>query len=65
MSQQIKALFEKVGPRYSVRINVKLTTEVRKTLPQKLALDPEKLGARKIARIDRTDGLKMALDDGA
>jgi alpha-D-glucose phosphate-specific phosphoglucomutase len=65
LKEQIDALFDKVGPLYSVRVNLKLTPEVEKRFPRKLAQDPEKLDSRKIARIDRTDGLKMILEDGS
>jgi alpha-D-glucose phosphate-specific phosphoglucomutase len=65
LKQQIDTLFDKVGPLYSVRVNLKLTPEVEKRLPAKLAQDPETLDSHKIARLDRTDGLKMILEDGS
>ncbi len=65
LRQQIDALFDKVGPLYSIRINVKLTPEVRLTLPEKLKRDPDSLGKRKVARVDRTDGLKLTFEDGS
>jgi alpha-D-glucose phosphate-specific phosphoglucomutase len=65
LKQQIDTLFDKVGPLYSVRVNLKLTPEVEKRLPGKLARDPERLDSHKIARLDRTDGLKMILEDGS
>jgi len=63
--QQLAALFDKTGPRYPVRINLKLTPEISRSLPSKLARDPEKLGSQKIARLDRSDGLKMIMADGS
>ncbi len=65
LQQQIQALFDKVGPLYSIRINMKLTPEVSRTLPEKLKQDPDSLNHRKVARVDRTDGLKLAFEDGA
>lgn len=65
LKEQIDTLFDKVGPLYSVRVNFRLTPELHKSFPGKLAQDPEKLDSRKIARIDRTDGLKMILEDGS
>ena len=65
LRQQIDALFDKVGPLYSIRLNVKLTPEVSRTLPEKLKQDPQSLGRRKVARVDRTDGLKLTFEDGS
>jgi len=65
LRQQIDRLFNKVGPLYSIRINVKLTPEVSRTLPEKLKLDPQRLDKRKVARVDRTDGLKLTFEDGS
>ncbi len=65
VKQQLQALFDKVGPSYSVRINLSLTPDVQKRLADKLQRDWDQLDAHKIARIDRTDGLKMICTDGA
>lgn len=65
LRQQINALFDKVGPLYSVRINVKLSPEVSRSLAEKLKSDPTRLDTRKVARVDRLDGLKMTLEDGS
>ncbi|HEV2424626.1 MAG TPA: phosphoglucomutase/phosphomannomutase family protein [Terriglobia bacterium] len=63
--QQIDRLFDKTGPVYSIRINVRLTPEVSRTLPEKLKLDLERVEKRKVARVDRTDGLKLTFEDGS
>jgi alpha-D-glucose phosphate-specific phosphoglucomutase len=65
LRQQIDALFDKVGPLYSIRLDVKLTSEVSRTLPEKLKQDPDSLGRRKVGKVDRTDGLKLTFQDGS
>jgi alpha-D-glucose phosphate-specific phosphoglucomutase len=65
IQRQLKDLFDKTGPRYPVRINLKLTKAISRELPSKLQRDPDKLGSQKIVRLDRTDGLKMILADGS
>jgi hypothetical protein len=61
VGQQIKALFDKVGQRCSVRIKVKLTDEVSKSLPQKLPRDPKKLGSQKLLALTAPMGLRWRL----
>lgn len=65
LKQQLAALFDKVGPCYSVRINLSLTPEVKERLLDKLRRDWEEFGTRKVTKIDRTDGLKMMRADGS
>lgn len=65
VKQQLDALFKKVGPCYTVRINLSLAPDVQKRLVGKLKRDWEKLDSEKVARIDRTDGLKMIREDGS
>ena len=61
VKQQIQELFRKVGSYYSERINLKLDASAQKRLVQKLKADPAQFEGRAIARIDRTDGLKMVM----
>lgn len=65
VKKQLEALFKKVGPCYSVRINLSLAPDVLKRLLGKLARDWDKFDSQKVARIDRTDGLKMIREDGS
>jgi phosphoglucomutase len=65
IKQQLAALFKKVGAFYPVRINFHLEPKVQKRLLDKLGRDWEKFDSRKVTKIDRTDGLKMILEDGA
>lgn len=63
VKQQLAALFKKVGAVENVRINLRLERDVQKRLLEKLERDWEKFDSRPIRKIDRTDGLKMILDD--
>ncbi len=65
VKQQLEALFKKVGPVATTRINLHLEPEVQKRVLEKLRHDWEKFDSRKVVNIDRTDGLKMILADGS
>lgn len=62
---QIEALFKKVGPYYSERINLRLKPDVQKRLAEKLKTGWDKLDSRRVSAVDRTDGLKMVREDGS
>ncbi|MGH9404096.1 MAG: phosphoglucomutase/phosphomannomutase family protein [Terriglobia bacterium] len=63
--EQIAALFKKVGPYYSDRVNLHLKPDVQKRLLEKLKTGWEKFDSRKVTQVDRTDGLKMICEDGS
>ncbi|MGH9325334.1 MAG: phosphoglucomutase/phosphomannomutase family protein [Terriglobia bacterium] len=65
LRQQLDALFKKVGPYYSERVNMHLKPDVQKKVLEKLKTDWEHFDSRKVVRIDRTDGLKMMCEDGS
>ncbi len=65
IKQQLEALFQKVGPCHTVRINLSLEPDVKKKLLEKLKHDWDRFDSEKVARVDRTDGLKMILGDGS
>ncbi|MBZ5564156.1 MAG: phosphoglucomutase/phosphomannomutase family protein [Acidobacteriia bacterium] len=65
VKQQLEALFKKVGPVATTRINLHLEPEVQKRVLEKLRRDCDKFDSRKVVNIDRTDGLKMILADGS
>jgi alpha-D-glucose phosphate-specific phosphoglucomutase len=62
---QLRELFAKVGSYYPVRENFRLTPAVKAKFTEKLKADPAELSGRKVAKIVRTDGLKLILDDGS
>jgi phosphoglucomutase len=62
---QLKELFAKVGSFYPVRENFRLTPEVKAAFTEKLKTDPTELSGRKVAKVVRTDGLKLIFEDGS
>lgn len=65
VGEQIDALFKKVGPYYSERANLRLKPDVQKRLMEKLKGRWDRFDSLKVASVDRTDGLKMILEDGS
>jgi alpha-D-glucose phosphate-specific phosphoglucomutase len=65
LGAQLQELFAKVGSFYPVRENFRLTAERKAAFTEKLKTDPAELSGRKVARIVRTDGLKLVLEDGS
>ncbi|MEO6829351.1 MAG: phosphoglucomutase/phosphomannomutase family protein, partial [Acidobacteriaceae bacterium] len=65
LGDQLQALFAKVGSYYPVRENFHLTAEAKNKFTRKLKTDPTELAGRKVAKIVRTDGLKLIFGDGA
>lgn len=64
IGEQLHDLFRRVGrPYWPVRVNSHFAPEVIATLPQRFAVAIKEFGGRKIARTDRTDGLKFVFDD--
>lgn len=62
---QLREMFAKVGSFYPVRENFRLTPEAMAAFTEKLKADPKELSGRKVAKIVRTDGLKLILEDGS
>jgi phosphomannomutase len=62
----IEELFGKVGPHYYDRVDIEMSaqerTEVESRLPE---LRPERIAGLAVTGIDRTDGLRFKLEDGA
>jgi len=65
LAAQLKELFAKVGSFYPVRENFRLTTAGMAAFTEKLKADPTELSGRKVAKIVRTDGLKLIFADGS
>jgi phosphomannomutase len=61
---QFREWFAKVGSCCPVRENFCLTPEVKAKFTEKLKADPTELGGRKVAKVVRTGGLKLILNDG-
>ena len=65
LGKQLANLFAKVGSFYTLRENFRLTPEVKEKLTEKLRLDPREFDGIKVAKVVRTDGLKLVLADGS
>lgn len=64
--EQLFDLFKRVGRQYwPIRVNLHLAPDVQARVPDKLRADPKEFAGRRIAKIDRIDGLQMTFDDGA
>jgi phosphoglucomutase len=65
MQELLRELFGKVGSFYPMRENFRLTPEVKEKFTKKVTADPKDFSGRKVAKVVRTDGLKLILDDGS
>ena len=65
LSRQLEALFHKVGSYYPGRWNVPLTEPVRIRFTERSREEYSSLEGRRVARTDRTDGLKLIFEDGS
>ena len=65
MQELLRELFGKVGSFYPVRENFRLTPEVKEKFTKKVTVDPTDFSGRKVAKVVRTDGLKLILADGS
>jgi phosphomannomutase len=66
LGQQLRDLFKRVGREFwPIRVNLHLSPDVQARVPEKLRGDGKKFAGRRVAKTDRTDGLKMIFDDGA
>ncbi|MFQ5926371.1 MAG: phosphoglucomutase/phosphomannomutase family protein [Terriglobia bacterium] len=65
LREQLAALFRKVGPYYPVRINLRLEADVEQRFVRQLKRDPARFNGKKVAAINRLDGLKLILEDGS
>ena len=65
LSEQLEELYQRVGRLEAGRIGVRLTPEVQAALTDKLQQEPTAIGGRRIARTNRTDGVKFIFADGS
>lgn len=65
LTEQLTALYARVGRVESGRIGVRLTPELVQALPEKLRRDPADIGGRKVERTNRLDGVKFIFADGS
>ncbi|MGE5113720.1 MAG: phosphoglucomutase/phosphomannomutase family protein [Acidobacteriaceae bacterium] len=65
LGAQLKELFVKVGSFFPERQNFRLTDEEKTKFTGKLQTNPADFAGHKVAKVVRTDGLKLVLDDGS
>ena len=65
LSEQLEALYRRVGRLEGGRIGVRLTSELQIALSAKLQIDPSEVGGRRVVRVNRTDGVKFIFADGS
>jgi phosphoglucomutase len=63
LQSQLQRLFDQVGSFYPRRANFRLTPEVQRKFTGKLKAEPREFFGHKVAKIVRTDGLKLVMDD--
>lgn len=66
LGEMLKELFRKDGELYSERVGIQLTPDVKARLAARLAAEvPERIGERRVASVNRLDGVKYIFDDGS
>ena len=66
LREQLAALFRKVGAEFwPLRANLHLAADVQARTLERLRTDPKEFAGRRVAKINRTDGLKLIFDDGS
>jgi phosphomannomutase len=65
LAEQLRALFKKVGAEFwPVRVNLHLAADVQARLLERLKKDFKEFLGRRVAKEDRTDGLKLIFANG-
>ncbi|MDQ3907298.1 MAG: phosphoglucomutase/phosphomannomutase family protein, partial [Acidobacteriota bacterium] len=65
LTEQLEGIYARVGRLEAKRIGVRLTPEVAASLKEKLAREPKEIGGRRVASVNRTDGVKFLFWDGS
>jgi phosphoglucomutase len=65
LKEMLEHLYEQVGRVVNGRIGVKLTPELHENLSSKLAADMQTFAGRRVATVDRIDGVKIIFEDGS
>ncbi len=65
LTEQLNALYARVGKVESGRIGVSLTPELMSRLSEKLSEEPSDIGGRRIEQTNRLDGVKFIFADGS
>ncbi len=66
LAQQLQDLFRRVGREFwPIRVNLHLPAEVQAKVPDRLRADCKEFAGRRVASINRLDGMKLLFDDGS
>ncbi|HVG30917.1 MAG TPA: phosphoglucomutase/phosphomannomutase family protein [Pyrinomonadaceae bacterium] len=65
LKEQLGGLYALVGRLESKRVGVRLTPDIVASLPERLARDPQDIGGRRVASVNRADGVKFIFADGS
>ena len=66
LREQLRDLFERAGGEYwPIRVNLHLSEEAQARLPERLRGEIKEFAGRKVADVNRKDGLKLLFDDGS
>jgi len=66
LKDQLHDLFRRTGVEcWPIRVNLHVSVEVQERMPELLKRETNRFAGRQVARTDRTDGLKLVLDDGS
>jgi phosphoglucomutase len=66
LAEQLRDLFRRVGGEFwPIRVNLHLGEDVQARLPERLRQEFKEFAGRRVARMDRADGLKLIFDDGS
>lgn len=65
LQQQLERLFAEVGPYYPVRLNLRLEPALQQRFLKQLKREPTQFNGKKVAAINRLDGLKLIFEDGS
>jgi len=66
LAQQLQDLFRRVGRQFwPIRVNLHLPAEAQAKVPERLREDCKEFAGRRVASIDRLDGMKLLFDNGS
>ncbi|HTU35889.1 MAG TPA: hypothetical protein VMF66_18955 [Candidatus Acidoferrum sp.] len=66
LTDQLRRLFKRIGREYwPIRLNLHLPDEAQERATGKLRQDPREFAGRRVAQVNRTDGLKLIFEDDA
>ena len=66
LREQLAALFRKAGAEFwPLRANLHLSSEVQARTLERLSTDPKEFAGRRVAHVNRADGLKLIFEDGS